>query len=200
MTARFCISLIAQVALAQQPSSQGTDTQSPFFSVPPVASDSLRFGAQLPEFEAKDVTGRTWRRDDLYGKLTLIYIWNTFAARVADAVDTHQFARESTARAQAGLPDLPQLQRFYEKVRNMGNVQLLTFCSDYDYMHAPEYIKQKKYTFPVIADWVLINKLFPRIGIAPYLVVDTEGRSSDPFRSWTLGRVLMEVERAASQK
>jgi peroxiredoxin len=142
MAARFCILLIAQLALAQQ---------SPFLSVPPAVSDSLRFGAQLPEFEAKDITGRTWRNDDLRGKLTLIYIWHTFAARAADAAGTHPHARE-TIRA-SGLPDLPELQRFHDKVRNAGNVQVLAFCSDYDYTHAPEYMNQKNYTFPVIADW-----------------------------------------------
>jgi peroxiredoxin len=186
MAARFCIFLlIVQAALAQQ---------SPFLSVPPAVSDSLRFGAQLPEFEAKDITGRTWTNNDLRGKLTLIYIWHTFAARATDTPRPHWFVNAS------GLPDLPELQRFYDKVSNTGNIQLLTFCSDYDYTHAPEYIKQKKYTFPVIADWVLINKLFPGISGGPYLVVDTEGRLSDPFRSWTLGRVLMEVESAASRK
>jgi hypothetical protein len=187
MAARFCILLIVQTALAQQ---------SPFLSVPPAVSDSLRFGAQLPEFEAKDITGRTWSSADLRGKLTLIYVWHTFAAGAADAADAHPHARETVAAS--GLPDLPELQRFYDKVRNAGSIQVLTFCSDYDYLHAPEYIKQTKYTFPVIADWVLINKLFPGISGGPFLVVDTEGRLSDPFRSWTLGRVLMEVESVAS--
>ena len=36
---------------------------------------------------------------------------------------------------------------------------MLTFCSDYDYTHASEYMKEKKYSFPVIADWALIKKV-----------------------------------------
>jgi peroxiredoxin len=188
------ILLIVQVAVAQQPSSSVTDTQSPFLPVPAAVSDSLRFGAQLPEFEAKDITGRTWRREDLHGKLTLIYIWNTILARAMDAHDPHW--RESIP----GLPDLPQLQQFYDKVRNARNIQVLTFCSDYDYTHAQEYMKQRKYAFPVIADWVLINKLFPRAGGEPYWLVDSEGRLSYPFRSWSFGRVLFEVESAAFRK
>src|ERR1700739_4068380 len=97
------ISLIVPVALAQQPSAPARDTQSPFLSIPPVSSDSLRFGAQLAQFEAKDITERTWRLEYLRGKLTLIYIWDSFMARATDAHDPH--ARESTP----GLPDLPEL-------------------------------------------------------------------------------------------
>jgi hypothetical protein len=44
MVARFCILLIAQVALAQQ---------SPFVSIPLAVSGSLHFGAQLSEFAAR---------------------------------------------------------------------------------------------------------------------------------------------------
>jgi peroxiredoxin len=110
--------------------------------------------AQFPEFEAKDISGRTWRLEDLRGKFTVIYFWHTFEARKADTLDP-----QARQRVQA-LPDLPEVQRFYDKVRTAKNLQVLTFCSDYDYTHAPAYMKEKQYTFPVIADWVLIEKLF----------------------------------------
>src|ERR1700687_4484826 len=122
---RALVFIIVPVALAQQPSSPATDTQSPFLSIPAV-SDALRFGMQLPEFEAKDIRGRTWRSEDLRAKFTLIYIWHTFWARDAD---THP-------RANPNLLNLPELQRFYDKVRNAKNIQVLAFCWDYDYMHA----------------------------------------------------------------
>jgi hypothetical protein len=179
--------LILPVALAQQPLSVATDNQSPFLSIPAV-SDALRFGAQLPEFEAKDISGRTWRSEDLRGKFTLIYIWHTFWAR---DVDAHQ-------RAARRFLDLPELQRFYDKVRDTKNIEVLAFCKDYDYTHAPEYMKQKQYTFPVIADWVLIKRLFPEAG-PPYWLVNPEGRLSYPLRSWSFGGLLYEVERAAGQ-
>ena len=38
------------------------------------------------------------------------------------------------------------------KSRTTKNIQVLTFCVDYDYMHAHDYMNQEKYTFPVIAD------------------------------------------------
>ena len=94
---------------------------------------------------------------------------------------------------------------------------MLTFCLDYDYMHAHDYMKQKQYTFPVIADWTLIGKLFPKdacrlpcsVGIpspspdhgmlaGPQWVVDPQGRLSYPFRAWSFGRLLFEIEKAAN--
>ncbi len=181
------IVITAPAALAQAPS--------PFGAVPSAPDDSFQFGAPLPDFEVKDITGRTWRLDDLRGKFTLIYIWHTFEARATDAHDRrlHELVR--------GLPDLPQLQRFYDKARLGDTLQVLAFCIDYDYTHAPEYMKQANYTFPVIADWQLIRKLFGDTGTASrYRVVDPEGRLSRPFRSWSFGRVLMELEAAAAKQ
>ncbi|SPF49841.1 hypothetical protein SBA4_420011 [Candidatus Sulfopaludibacter sp. SbA4] len=60
-------------------------------------------------------------------------------------------------------------------------------------------MKQSAHTFPVIADWTLVKKLFPGVS-TEYCVINPEGRLSYPFRSWTLGRVLFEVERAAAGK
>jgi peroxiredoxin len=160
--------------------------QPPFAPVPQASEDSLRFAAKLPEFEAKDIGGRTWTLEDLRGKFTVIYFWRTGWAREADA----------HPRADPDFLDLAELQRFYDK----KNVQALSFCMDYDYTHAAIYMKEKKYTFPVIADWVLIKKLFPGTeGGRLYWVVNPEGRLSYPFRSWSFGRLLFEVEKAAGQ-
>jgi len=175
------------VLLAQQAATPAGESGSPFLPVSPVRED-LRFEAQLPAFEAKDIAGRTWRLDDLRAKFTLIYIWHTFEARAVDAHDPR-------LREILGLSNLPEVQRFYDKVKGSKSIQVLTFCRDYDYTHAPEYIKARGYSFPVIADWTLIQKLFGKAaGNPPYLVVDPAGRLSNPSRSWSLGRVLYEIE------
>jgi hypothetical protein len=102
-------------------------------------------------------------------------------------------------RAGRRFLDFPELQRFYDKVRNAKNIQVLAFCRDYDYTHAADYMNQTKYTFPVIADWVLIKKLFPEAeGRPPFWLVNPEGRLSYPLRSWSFGGLLYEVERAAA--
>ena len=68
-------------------------------------------------------------------------------------MDTRPHVREFIR----GLSDLPALQRFYNEPRQTKNIQVLTFCRDYDYTHASDYMKERKYSFPVIADWVLIK-------------------------------------------
>jgi hypothetical protein len=171
---------------------QETGAAGPFVPVAP-ASEGVRFEGQIPTFEAKDTTGRMWRTEDLRGKITLVYVWNTFEAR---EVDAHARAREVVG----GISDLPEVQRFYDKTRGAKNIQTLTFCRDYDYTHAAEYMKERKYSFPVIADWVLVKKLFANAAGNPsYWVVDREGRLSNPIRSWSLGRVMYEIERMAAR-
>ena len=182
------MSFLMSVLLAQQASTPAGESGSPFLPVSPVRED-LRFEAQLPAFEAKDIAGRTWRLDDLRGKFTLIYIWHTFEARMVDSHDPR--VREMVP----GLSNLPEVQRFFDKVKGSKKLQVLTFCRDYDYTHAPAYMKEKGYSFPVIADWTLTQKLFGKAaGSTPDLVVDPEGRLSNPIRSWSLGRVLYEIE------
>lgn len=177
---RFLYALIwplVSIGYAQQPSAVAASAESPFQAVPVRApEDTLRFVTELPEFEAKDIDGRVWQSADLRGKLTLIDVWSTFCGPCRK--------------------EHPELQRFYEKAKNTPNLQVLTFCMDYDYMHAHVYMKEKQYTFPVIADWKLVKKLFPSEGGLPQQwVIDGQGRRSAPFRSWTLGRILIELER-----
>src|SRR5262245_34896505 len=89
-----------QMLLAQQPS--------PFVSITPAPSDTLQFGALLPEVEVKDIRGRIWHLRDLHGKFTLIYLWTTFEARAVDAHDAHLHEVVS------GLSNLPAVQRFHD--------------------------------------------------------------------------------------
>ncbi len=177
---------LVSLSLAQQ-------APSPFVSIPAAPSEELRFGPELPEFEAKDINGRVWRLNDLRGKLTVVYVWGTFLAQATDELDPH--ARSVVT----GMLDLPEIQRFHDKVSKGRKIRILTFCQDYDYTHAPAYMRQTKYTFPVIADWVLLNRLLPRAGESRQWLINAEGRLSVPMRSWSLGRFLFEVERAAAQ-
>ena len=182
----------AVAALQAQPQASLPDKEngSPFLAIPQ-PSEGLRFQAPLPAFEAKDIAGRTWRLEDLRGKWTLIYVWGTLEAR---RVDAHApIVREVIP----DLSNLPEVQRFYTQTRQTKNIQVLTFCGDYDYTHAPQYVKEKQYSFPVIADWKLVRKLFPEGSNPPYAIVDADARLSYPLRSWSFGRVLLELDRAA---
>jgi peroxiredoxin len=206
MVCRALLLFAAAAAGAQQISNPTMDNPSPFLPVAPVVPDTLHFEAQIPDFEAKDITGRLWRSADMRGKLTVIDIWGTFGG-------VHN-------------EEHPELQRFYEKIKDSKSIQVLTFCTDYDYNHAPVYMKQRGYAFPVIADWQLTRKLFDSDGnLAMMLqwpgsqdavrkpqgrsctlhfpqqwVINAEGRLSARFCWWALNRILLEVERAPAGK
>jgi hypothetical protein len=196
--------LIVPVALAQQPASPPAKPGSPFLSVPTVgiagsAEQALRFGVKLPDFQATDTSGRIWRLADLRGKFTLIYVWSMVEARLQESL-RHPGV--------AGFLELPAVQRCHEQVKDPKNIQVLTFCrDDYrgDYMPAEEYMKMKQYTFPVVADYASVVRLFD--GIKPWVwkepagshewIVNPEGQLAYPVRSWSFGRLLFEVEKAA---
>ena len=194
-SAKFFLALAARVAQAQE-SSRPSDAVT-LAAIPPAAVDSLRFDRDLPDTAIKDVQGRVWRLQDFRGKFTLIYVWHTFEAR---AVDAHSGRGHDHLMQELGLPDLREVQRFYDSARGTSKFQVLTFCRDYDYTHAPEYMKQAGFTVPVVADWKLIDKfLGPDARTLRYAVIGPEGKLSAPFRSWTLGRVLFELEAMAAK-
>jgi hypothetical protein len=196
LRSRLLLLFAVPVALAQQ-ALPPADTHSPFRPVAPApeaTSDVLRFGAELPQFEAKDITGRTWRSGDLRGKFTVFYLWSTAWARITDAVPGYAHGSISD------VLDLPEVQRFFDKIKNEHNLQVLTFCKDYDsgdFMHAADYMKAKKFDFPVITDWAVMGRLFFDRGSSRQWLVNPQGRLSNPIRVWSFGRLLFEAEKAA---
>jgi peroxiredoxin len=163
--------------LAQQ---AAVTRNSPFQAIqaPVVAEDTISFSIPVPDFEARDLRGRTWRSADLHGKLTIVQIWGTYCLPCRQ--------------------EHPALQDFFGKERSLKNVQVLTFSLDDDPNRVQAYMKEKGYTFPVIVDRNLEPKLFPSVGTLPKSwVIGPNGYRADPFNSWTFGRVLMEVEKMA---
>jgi thiol-disulfide isomerase/thioredoxin len=149
-----------------------------FQPVTPAPTDVLRFGAPLAEFRTTDLLGRTWRSADLRGEVTLIDVWSTSCGPC--------------------LQQHPALQAFHEQSPRMNGVQVLTFALDDDPPRVRKYMVAHGYTFPVIVRSSLASNLFPAEGGIPKtFVVDREGRLSAPFREWSFGRVLLEVERFA---
>lgn len=166
---------------AQQSMPSVQQRQSPFETVPEASSDVLKFDVPLGAFKARDLSGQMWHSRDLRGKTTVIDIWATYCA---------------PCRAEH-----PELQRFYERVRTGGTIQVLTFSMDEDPSQAAAYVKNQRYSFLVIANANLVQKLFPPAeGIPQHWIISPEGRRSAPFRSWTLGRILFEIERSVAPK
>jgi hypothetical protein len=66
---------------------------------------------------------------------------------------------------------------------------------------AAAYMKEMKYTFPVIASLDVAERLFPTYGLPAYWIVDTRGRRSSPYWwSEDVDKAIAELDRAARTK
>jgi thiol-disulfide isomerase/thioredoxin len=158
--------------LAQQPA---------FDSIPAARPDSLTFTTRIPDFEAIALDGRMWRFSDLTGNVTLVDIWSTNCGPCRK--------------------EHPELQALYSEIGSAHHLQVLTFALDHDPARVRSYMAEKGYTFPVIVNERLSVRLFTAVGGIPkQFVIDQEGRLSEPFRAWSLGRVFLEAERLAQSK
>ncbi len=152
-----------------------------FDSIPAAPTDSLTFTTRIPNFEAIALDGRMWRFSDLTGNVTLIDIWSTSCGPCRK--------------------EHPELQALYDQSRLARHLQVLTFALDDDPARVRSYMAAKGYTFPVIVNERLSERLFTAVGGIPkQFVIDQEGRLSEPFRSWSLGRIFLEAERLAQSK
>jgi thiol-disulfide isomerase/thioredoxin len=151
----------------------------PKLALPTAGAYEMEFQFVLPDFEGKDLKGKTWRLSDLKGKATFIDIWATWCG---------------PCRAEH-----PELQKLQNLIKDRKDIQVLTFSLDENEFLAESYMKEKGYTFPVIVSKGIIDKLFTTAGVPQGWIVDAQGRRSMPFRLSTAERVIAELEKAAKK-
>jgi len=110
---------------------------------------------KIPDFELSDMTGKTWKLKDLAGKTLLINLWATWCGP-----------------CQA---ELPHLEKLYEKVKDRKDIQILTFDIDEDLGELAPYLKEKKFTFPVLPAYSTVVSLLDGFAIPQTWLVDTHG-------------------------
>jgi thiol-disulfide isomerase/thioredoxin len=122
--------------------------------------------------------GKIWRSSDLRDKVTVVSIWGVYCP---------------PCRAEQ-----PSLQDFFNRKRSTNNVRLITFCLDSESGRVRSYMRKEGYSFPVIVNARLAARLFPMEGGIPKtFVIGPNGHRTEPFKLWTLGRVLLEVDKIA---
>ena len=109
----------------------------------------------IPEFELSDLSGKTWRLKELGGKTLLISLWATWCGPC--------------------LAELPHLERFYEKVKDRTDIQVLTFDIDEDLGLVAPFMKEKGYTFPVLPAYSTVVSLLDGFAIPQTWLVDPKG-------------------------
>lgn len=140
----------------------GTETAWAVWSKPPAGkTEQLAEGRwekptkAIPTFELADLSGKTWRLKELGGKVVLINLWATWC--------------------EPCNAELPHLQKFYEKVKDKPDFQVLTFNIDEDLGLVAPYLKEKGYTFPVLAAYSTVVSLLDGFAIPQNWIVDPHG-------------------------
>lgn len=110
---------------------------------------------ELPAFELADLSGKTWRLKELGGKTLLINLWATWCGPCNE--------------------ELPRLEKFYEKVKDRSDIQILTFDIDEDLGLVAPYLRDKGYTFPVLPAYSVVVSLLDGFAIPQNWVVDPRG-------------------------
>ncbi|HUN62610.1 MAG TPA: TlpA disulfide reductase family protein [Candidatus Sulfotelmatobacter sp.] len=140
----------------------GTEVAWAVWSKPPAANEAQpaegrweKPTKEIPTFELSDLSGKTWRLKDLSGKTVLINLWATWCGPCN--------------------AELPQLQKFYESVKNRSDIQVLTFNIDEDLGLVAPYLRDKGYTFPVLPAYSVVVSLLDGLAIPQNWVVDSKG-------------------------
>jgi thiol-disulfide isomerase/thioredoxin len=109
----------------------------------------------LTKLNAPDLSGKTWTIADLKGKRTLINIWATWCGPCRE--------------------ELPSVQKLYEQVKDLKDVQVVTIDVDEDPGLLDAFVKAQHYTFPILLAKSLVDDLAPEMAIPRNWIVNGEG-------------------------
>jgi len=109
----------------------------------------------LPAFSLSDLSGKTWTLADLRGKVVVINLWATWCGP-CDA-------------------ELPQLQKLYDQIKGLPDIQVLTFNLDEDPGIVGPFLKKKGYTFPVLPAYSYVMKLLNGFSIPQTWLLNGKG-------------------------
>ena len=70
---------------------------------------------------------------------------------------------------------MPHLQKLYERVKDRKDIRIVTFSIDDNVAAIAPFMKENKYTFPVVPAHLLMHDLMPTITIPLNWFVDANG-------------------------
>lgn len=114
-----------------------------------------RIGQSMPAFEAKDLQGKTWRLEDLRGKVAYVNVWATWCGPCRE--------------------ELPHVQELFERTRGRDDVVFLTMNVDERPEKVAPFVEQGGYTFPVLFAREYVRGTLATQGIPRNWVIDRNG-------------------------
>ena len=150
----------------------------PIAELPP-SSLEQRERFPVADFQAKDLSGKTWRLADLKGKVAFVNVWTTWCGpcRV----------------------EMPLIQKLHDRWKDRPDRIVLTISADSHLLLAESFIKEHKYTFPAIFGSEIAGKFFPPIMFPQNWLIDTEGRRVDQQLSLLDEAGIVRLEELAAR-
>jgi thiol-disulfide isomerase/thioredoxin len=115
-------------------------------SAPSVAATSsgwTKLDKPMPDFRLADANGKTWQLADLKGKVTLVNVWATWCIPCRE--------------------ELPYLQKLFDKVHGRKDLAVITLNTDENPGMLGQFLRENKYTFPVLPASGYVSNLVPTI-------------------------------------
>jgi thiol-disulfide isomerase/thioredoxin/tetratricopeptide (TPR) repeat protein len=109
----------------------------------------------VPDFSLPDLSGRTWRLQDLKGKVTFVNVWATWCGP-----------------CQA---EMPFVQKLVDQLKDKPDVQVVTFNIDENPGLIDPYLRDSHYTFPIIPATSLFVQIDQFMAIPRNWIVDANG-------------------------
>lgn len=106
----------------------------------------------LPDFNVPDLAGKSWTKTNFNGKTTFVNLWATWCAPCRN--------------------ELPHLEKLYQQIKNREDVQLITLNVDDSMGLVDPFMKEHKYTFPVLFAKDVVQSYLGSISIPRNWVVD----------------------------
>ena len=134
----------------------------------------------VPDFEAKDLSGKTWSVADLQGKVTYVLLWRTGCGGSCD-------------------PILNGVQQLFERWKDRMDRAVLTISEDENPGIAASIMKENGYSFPVICGVRIAEKFIPGAGYPQEVLIDPQGRRLQRRPSRASGETIARIEEMADQ-
>jgi peroxiredoxin len=110
----------------------------------------------LPEFRIPDASGRTWTNADFKGKTTFVWVWATWCGPCR--------------------PELPQVQKLFDAVKDRRDVQLVTLSLDENPATAERFLKNQHFSFTTVVAKELVEQILqPQLILGQTWVIDASG-------------------------
>jgi thiol-disulfide isomerase/thioredoxin len=110
----------------------------------------------LPDFTVTDIEGKPVKLADFRGKAVLINLWATWCGPCR--------------------LEHPEFQKLYDKLKNRTDVVVLSITVDDDLGKVAPYMKENKYTFPVLLAREVVDAVVPSLSIPRNWFVSPQGK------------------------